>query len=68
MVGQKNAMPYDYPPQMANSSWLSDQGQKIDSFQKNSQKAEPIIHNNANLPQSNFIKSHFKTYIHNIDT
>ena len=29
VVGWKSAMPYDYPPHMANSSWLSNRGQTL---------------------------------------
>ena len=28
----KGVMPYDYPPHMANSSWLIDQGQTLAHF------------------------------------
>ena len=31
-VCRKSAMSYDYPPQMGNSSWLSDRGQTLAHF------------------------------------
>jgi hypothetical protein len=67
MVGQKNAMPYDCPPQMANSSWLSNQGQNLAHSKNFLKKHSQEFIAMAILPWSNFKKLDYKTYIHNID-
>ena len=46
-ASHKSDMPHGYPSHMANSSWLSNQGETLAHFQKPLEKAEPIIHCNS---------------------
>ena len=38
----KSAMPYDSPPRLANSSWLSNQVQTLSHFKNHLKKVEPM--------------------------